>query len=57
MDEHEGLLDAIESGDEEQAVDLMREHLSHIRSKLNLDSNTASSDLHVVFSDLLKSKS
>ncbi|MEZ8786431.1 GntR family transcriptional regulator [Vibrio splendidus] len=57
LDEHSGLLDAIESGNEQQAVDLMQEHLSHIRSKLNLDSSTASSDLHVVFSDLLKSKS
>ncbi len=25
LDEHEGLLDAIESGDEEQAVELMKE--------------------------------
>ena len=56
QDEHTQLLDTIESGDTEQAISLMEEHLSHIRSKLNLDSNAASNDLHVVFSDLLKNK-
>ncbi|MCG9681748.1 GntR family transcriptional regulator [Vibrio sp. Isolate23] len=56
QDEHTQLLDTIESGDAEQAISLMEEHLSHIRSKLNLDSNAASNDLHVVFSDLLKNK-
>ncbi|CAM2991096.1 MULTISPECIES: GntR family transcriptional regulator [Vibrio] len=56
QDEHTQLLDTIESGDTEQAISLMEAHLSHIRSKLNLDSNTASNDLHVVFSELLKSK-
>lgn len=56
QDEHTQLLDTIESGDTEQAISLMEAHLSYIRSKLNLDSNTASNDLHVVFSELLKSK-
>lgn len=56
QDEHTNLLDAIESGDRALAIELMQEHLDHIRSKLNLDSNSASSDLHVVFSDFLKRK-
>lgn len=56
LDEHTGLLDAIESGDEQQALSLMKEHLDHIRSKLNLDNAATSNDLHVVFSDLIKAK-
>lgn len=56
LDEHTILLDAIEAGDSDKAIELMQEHLDHIRSKLNLDGNTASNDLHVVFSDLLKGK-
>ncbi|KFA97084.1 MULTISPECIES: GntR family transcriptional regulator [Vibrio] len=56
QDEHTMLLDAIENGDEEVALELMKEHLEHIRSKLNLDGNNASNDLHVVFSDVLKNK-
>lgn len=56
LDEHTGLLDAIESGDQDRALELMQEHLNHIRSKLNLDSNTTSNDLHIVFSDLIKNR-
>ncbi|ROV57953.1 GntR family transcriptional regulator [Vibrio ponticus] len=56
QDEHTNLLDAIEAGDSEHAVALMQEHINHIRSKLNLDSHLASNDLHVVFSDILKSR-
>lgn len=56
QDEHTNLLNAIENGDLTQALALMNEHLEHIRSKLNLDGNTASNDLHVVFSNVLKNK-
>lgn len=56
LDEHTVLLDAIEAGKTEQAVELMRVHIDHIRSKLNLDSGAASNDLHVVFSDLIKGR-
>ena len=56
LDEHTVLLDAIEAGDSEQAIELMRVHIDHIRSKLNLDSASASNDLHVVFSDLINGR-
>ncbi|MEJ2765212.1 GntR family transcriptional regulator [Photobacterium sp. MCCC 1A19761] len=56
QDEHSHLLDAIEAGDTVKALALMQEHLDHIRSKLNLDGRTASSDLHVVFSNVLKNR-
>ncbi|WP_273860434.1 GntR family transcriptional regulator [Photobacterium sp. GSS17] len=56
QDEHSALLNAIESGNKEKALALMQEHLDHIRSKLNLDGRTASSDLHVVFSNVLKNR-
>ncbi|TMX42820.1 GntR family transcriptional regulator [Vibrio sp. Hep-1b-8] len=56
LDEHSNLLDAIEAGDAAQALSLMQEHINHIRSRLNLDSSTASNDLHVVFSDILNRK-
>lgn len=56
QDEHTQLLDAIESKDIEQAVSLMTEHIEHIRSKLNLDTNESSSDLHAVFSNIVKEK-
>ncbi|EAS41819.1 GntR family transcriptional regulator [Photobacterium profundum] len=55
LDEHTILLDAIEAGDKEKALSLMTEHLNHIRSKLSLDGETASNDLHVVFSNVIKS--
>ncbi|RJX75549.1 GntR family transcriptional regulator [Vibrio sinensis] len=54
LDEHSILIDAIEAGNQDRAIELMKDHLGHIRSKLNLDSSTASNDLHVVFSNLLK---
>lgn len=56
QDEHTALLDAIEAGDQSLAVSMMQEHINHIRSKLNLDSNAASSNLHDVFSDLLSNR-
>jgi len=56
LDEHSELLDAIEEKDAEKACLLMREHLKHIESKLNLDGETVSSDLHVVFSNVLNKK-
>ena len=56
QDEHMCLLDAIESQNQKQALKLMKEHLHHIRSKLNLDGQVKSNDLHVVFSDVIKKK-
>lgn len=56
QDEHTNLLDAIERGDKDKALFLMKKHLDHIRSKLNLDGNTASNDLHVVFSNVIKNR-
>ncbi len=56
FNEHEALLQAIESGDPKQAVAMMKEHLDHIEGKLNLDNEAASTDLHVVFSGVVKKK-
>lgn len=55
-DEHNQLLDAIEARDTEKAVQLMMHHMDHIDSKLNLDEESASDDLHAVFSHLLQSR-
>ncbi len=56
FDEHNEILDAIEKGDKERAVTLMMHHMEHIDSKLNLESDNASGDLHAVFSHLLGGK-
>jgi len=56
LDEHSRLLDAIEAKDVATACQLMQAHLKHIESKLNLDGETVSSDLHVVFSSVLNKK-
>ncbi len=53
FDEHNEILDAIEKGDKRRAVTLMMHHMEHIDSKLNLESDNASGDLHAVFSHLL----
>ena len=55
-DEHMQLIDAIEARDAKQAVHLMMHHMDHIDSKLNLDEESASDDLHAVFSHLLQTK-
>src|SRR5450830_641927 len=55
-DEHTQLIDAIEARDAVLAVNLMMHHMDHIDSKLNLDEESASDDLHAVFSHLLLSK-
>ena len=55
-DEHNQLIDAIEARDAERAVHLMMHHMDHIDSKLNLDEESASDDLHAVFSHLLQTK-
>lgn len=55
-DEHMQLIDAIEARDATLAVNLMMHHMDHIDSKLNLDEESASDDLHAVFSHLLQSK-
>ncbi|MBA1196700.1 GntR family transcriptional regulator [Pseudomonas plecoglossicida] len=55
-DEHMQLIDAIEARDAGQAVSLMMHHMDHIDSKLNLDEESASDDLHAVFSHLLQKK-
>ncbi|KPW26688.1 Transcriptional regulator GntR [Pseudomonas cannabina pv. alisalensis] len=49
-DEHSQLIDAIEARDAPLAVELMMHHMDHINSKLNLDEDSASADLHAVFS-------
>jgi DNA-binding GntR family transcriptional regulator len=53
-DEHNQLIDAIEARDAVKAVSLMMHHMDHIDSKLNLDEESASDDLHAVFSHLLQ---
>jgi DNA-binding GntR family transcriptional regulator len=55
-DEHNQLLDAIEARDTAKAVSLMMQHMDHIDSKLNLEDDGASDDLHAVFSHLLPAK-
>ncbi|CAE6912777.1 MULTISPECIES: GntR family transcriptional regulator [Pseudomonas] len=55
-DEHNQLIDAIEARDTAKAVSLMMHHMDHIDSKLNLDEESASDDLHAVFSHILQSK-
>ncbi|NWB91679.1 GntR family transcriptional regulator [Pseudomonas agarici] len=55
-DEHSQLIDAIEARDTALAVDLMKHHMDHIDSKLNLAEESASDDLHAVFSHLLLAK-
>ncbi|WP_434362420.1 GntR family transcriptional regulator [Parasalinivibrio latis] len=56
FDEHTQLLDAIEAKDKERAIELMRIHLDHIKSKLKLDEENTPSDLHAVFSNVVKKK-
>ncbi|UVE16413.1 GntR family transcriptional regulator [Pseudomonas sp. LS44] len=55
-DEHNELLDAIQARDVTKAVSLMMHHMDHIDSKLNLDEESASDDLHAVFSHLMHTK-
>ncbi|KFE55716.1 GntR family transcriptional regulator [Pseudomonas syringae] len=55
-DEHNRLIDAIEARDATLAVELMMHHMDHIDSKLNLDEDNASDDLHAVFSHLMLGK-
>lgn len=52
-DEHTQLIDAIEARDAPLAVELMMHHMDHIDDKLNLGQDSASDDLHAVFSHLL----
>ncbi|EPN41103.1 GntR family transcriptional regulator, partial [Pseudomonas syringae pv. actinidiae ICMP 18807] len=54
--EHTQLIDAIEARDAPLAVELMMRHMDHIDSKLNLDQDSASDDLHAVFSRVLGRK-
>ncbi|HAQ87762.1 MAG TPA: GntR family transcriptional regulator, partial [Pseudomonas sp.] len=56
FDEHNELIDAIAARDSEKAVRLMMHHMDHIDSKLNLDEDSASDDLHAVFSHLALAK-
>lgn len=55
-DEHTELIDAIEAGNAARAVELMMHHMDHIDSKLNLNEDSASGDLHAVFSHVLSKK-
>ncbi|MNE39510.1 hypothetical protein D3C80_1334680 [compost metagenome] len=50
------MIDAIEARDAVLAVNLMMHHMDHIDSKLNLEEEGASDDLHAVFSHLLQTK-
>ncbi|WP_095099652.1 GntR family transcriptional regulator [Pseudomonas sp. Irchel 3A5] len=52
-DEHSQLIDAIEARDAKRAVELMMHHMDHIDSKLSLDHDSASGDLHAVFSHVM----
>lgn len=54
--EHNQLIDAIAERDIDKAVELMMAHLNFIEVKLNLDEESATDDLHVVFSHLLGKK-
>jgi DNA-binding GntR family transcriptional regulator len=54
-EEHDKVIDAIEAGDVDVAVELMMRHMDSVDAKLNLDGETASDDLHAVFSHLLPS--
>ena len=55
-DEHMALIEAIEARDAPRAIELMMHHMDHIDAKLNLSEDTASADLHAVFSHLLSKK-
>ncbi|RMM66548.1 Transcriptional regulator, GntR family [Pseudomonas savastanoi pv. glycinea] len=55
-DEHTQLIDAIEARDAPLAVELMMHHMDHIDGKLNLDQDSASDDLHAVFSHVMGRK-
>lgn len=55
-EEHDRVIDAIEAGDEDTAVELMMRHMDSVDAKLNLDGETASDDLHAVFSHILQNK-
>ncbi len=55
--EHSALLDALESRNKEQALQLMKQHLQHMRAKLTLTEDRVSQDLHDVFSDIIKKRS
>ena len=52
-DEHNELIDAIAARDVDKAVHLMMHHMDHIDSKLNLEEESASGDLHAVFSHIV----
>lgn len=51
--EHLELIDAIESGNEQVAINMMRRHLQHIKDKLDLRSPEASADLRQVFKHIV----
>lgn len=55
-DEHSQLIDAIEARNAALAAELMMHHMDHIDSKLNLDEDSASDDLHAVFSHVMGRK-
>ncbi|MEO4046585.1 GntR family transcriptional regulator [Pseudomonas sp. CAU 1711] len=55
-DEHDQVIDAIEARDVERAVELMMRHMDSVDAKLNLEDDSATDDLHAVFSHLLQGK-
>ncbi len=48
-EEHEDIIEAIRSADEEKAVKLMMSHLDEIEESLNLDGDKSKSDLYAIF--------
>lgn len=51
-DEHSGIIDALEAGDEAMAVRRMTEHLKHIESQVDLSQSSGGVDFRSLFSSL-----
>ncbi|MEX2453600.1 MAG: GntR family transcriptional regulator [Rhodospirillaceae bacterium] len=55
-DDHDRLIRAIEAGEAGDSRRIMREHLLECERRLNLDTPETTSDLHMVFADVLRSR-
>jgi DNA-binding GntR family transcriptional regulator len=49
-EEHEGIISALEAGDEERAVALMHEHLAHVEASLTFDRKMPTHDISLALS-------
>jgi DNA-binding GntR family transcriptional regulator len=49
-EEHEGIISALEAGDEAQAVALMHEHLAHVEASLTFDRKMPTHDISLALS-------